>query len=111
MRAVISRPSGAVVLPALDLSLEDESWNKIAGHPEHPQFGLKKLLDELGLSRGEVRELPRLEIAASRRARAAFFSEAMRPAATTNLWHGFAMRSNRRCPRGWKSPSLTTARS
>ncbi len=53
------------------------------------------MLDSLGVSRGDVRELPGLDIDASTRARAAFFSEAMRPSATTNLWHGFVTRANR----------------
>lgn len=96
MRAVATHASGAVVLPALDTSLDEESWNSIApGHPEHPQFGLKKLLDHLGVSRIDVRELPGVEIEPSRRARSAFFSEAMRPSATTDLWHDFALRADR----------------
>ncbi|HML30817.1 MAG TPA: double-strand break repair protein AddB, partial [Hyphomicrobium sp.] len=96
MRAVATHASGAVVLPALDTSLDDESWNSIApGHPEHPQFGLKKLLDQLGVSRIDVRELPGIEVELDRRARSAFFSEAMRPSATTNLWHDFASRRTR----------------
>ena len=84
MRAVVARPSGAIVLPGLDQSLDDESWDKIAPeHPEHPQFGLKKLLDELGIKRTEVQALPGAEPDTARQSRATFFSEAMRPSATT----------------------------
>lgn len=96
MRAVATHASGAVVLPALDTSLDDASWNRITPeHPEHPQFGLKKLLDSLGVSRADVRELPGTEIDAARRTRSAFFSEAMRPSATTDLWHRFATHADR----------------
>lgn len=91
MRAVIERPSGAIVLPALDQTLDEASWNAIVpGHPEHPQFGLKKLLDSLGLERASVCTLPGAEPDATNQARADFFSEAMRPSATTDHWHSYA---------------------
>ena len=96
MRAVAARPSGAIVLPGLDQSLDDESWDEIAPeHPEHPQFGLKKLLDELGIKRTEVQALPGAEPDAARQSRATFFSEAMRPSATTARWHSFAAKADR----------------
>ena len=54
-----SLPNGALVLPALDQTLDEESWNAIVpAHPEHPQFGLKKLLDALGVRREDVLPLP-----------------------------------------------------
>ena len=105
MRAVAARPSGAIVLPGLDQSLDDESWNEIApDHPEHPQFGLKKLLDGLGIERRDGANAcpaPRSMPSATRDA--AFFSEAMRPSATTARWHRFAAKpiarsSKARCP-------------
>jgi ATP-dependent helicase/nuclease subunit B len=96
MRAVASHASGAVVLPALDQSLDEASWNVIAPkHPEHPQFGLKKLLDGLGVARTEVTTLPGAEVDVARRSRSAFFSEAMRPSATTARWHQFAANADR----------------
>ena len=91
MRAVAARPSGAIVLPGLDQFLDDASWNEIAPHhPEHPQFGLKKLLDGLGIERRDVHTLAGAEVDAERHTRSAFFSEAMRPAAGTARWHRFA---------------------
>lgn len=96
MRAVASHESGAVVLPALDQSLDEGSWNAIApDHPEHPQFGLKKLLDGLGVARSDVKILPGADVDIARRARSAFFSEAMRPSATTARWHQFAATADR----------------
>jgi ATP-dependent helicase/nuclease subunit B len=95
MRAVANHGSGAVVLPALDMCLDADSWNKITpGHPEHPQFGLKKLLDALDIARGDVRELEGIAPDGARRTRAAFFSEAMRPSATTDHWHHYTRRAD-----------------
>ena len=51
MRTVLALPNGALVLPALDQTLDDESWALIDEHPEHPQYGLKMLLDRLGIAR------------------------------------------------------------
>ncbi|MFA7307505.1 MAG: double-strand break repair protein AddB [Hyphomicrobium sp.] len=91
MRAVAARSSGAIVLPALDHTLDDASWSGIVrDHPEHPQFGLKKLLDALGVERGAVLTLPGLASDAADRTRAAFVSEAMRPSSSTDQWHRYA---------------------
>src|SRR6185312_4602320 len=57
--------------------------------PDHPQFGLKILLDRLGLTRRDVRPLPGSEADAERQARAVVFSEAMRPPKTTARWLDF----------------------
>ena len=91
MRAVARLPQGAIVLPALDTVLDDESWETIVpGHPEHPQFGLKKLLDTLAVKRGDVGVLPGAESGPSQRARETLVSEAMRPSGTTGRWQVFA---------------------
>jgi ATP-dependent helicase/nuclease subunit B len=82
--------NGALVLPGLDQSLDEESWGSIVPqHPEHPQFGLKKLLDALGVRREDVLALPGPEPDAPMHARSALMSEAMRPARTTERWHRF----------------------
>lgn len=104
MRSVASLPNGAIVLPGLDLELDEESWRAVTGdgksatggwsatppHPEHPQFGLKLLLDRLGLTRGDVAVLSRADTSSSparaRTARARLVTEAMRPSATTARW-------------------------
>src|SRR5262249_47683629 len=51
IQAILALPNGALVLPALDVALDDHAWAAIGKHPEHPQFGMKRLLDGLGLSR------------------------------------------------------------
>ena len=96
MRAVASLPNGAIVLPELDMALDEESWQTIVpGHPEHPQYGLKKLLDGLGVARADVQELPGVAPNPKPiKARDRLISEAMRPAATTAKWHTFAVPAN-----------------
>lgn len=95
MRSVLRLPQGAIVLPQLDLDLDDESWEVIPEHPEHPQFALRKLLDGLGLKRTDVRVLPGAEPAKNLAARAILISEAMRPTATTARWHEWVERADR----------------
>lgn len=92
LMATIARlPRGAVVLPGLDLTLDDETWATIAdgdGTPSHPQFGLARLLPRLGVARGDVVALTE----PSRPLRGLIVSEAFRPAETTERWAGIADR-------------------
>jgi len=100
MRAVAKLRLGAIVLPALDLDLDGESWQAICpeaaegSHPEHPQFGLRKLLDALSVERSDVHALG-APPSASGRARTRLIAEAMRPAGTTERWEAFAAAARR----------------
>ena len=105
MQAVAQLEHGAIVLPALDMSADAASWSIIAEkHPEHPQFGLAKLLAALGVTRATVRDLPGrdlpgqdlpgqdlpgLQSSRASAARRQLISEAMRPAETTASWHDY----------------------
>ncbi len=88
--ATIARhPQGAVVLPGLDLELDDAGWSMIGATAApstygHPQYGLKKLLETIGAGREEVVELGAPDRGAAARCRLA--AEALRPAETTDLW-------------------------
>lgn len=96
---VVARlPQGAVVLPGLDLELDDEAWAAI-GTAEgeggrtpvhgHPQYGLKLLLARLRAGRELVEPLdPEPEAPLRLRRRAV--SEALKPAETTDSWKDFA---------------------
>ncbi|WP_439572351.1 double-strand break repair protein AddB [Phreatobacter sp.] len=92
LRAVAHHPRGALVLPGLDLALDGPSWQAIgeargAAAHAHPQFGLKRLVDHVGIARADVVEIaPPLP-----HGREALLSQAMRPAATTDLWAGAAL--------------------
>jgi len=87
--ATIARlPHGAAVLPGLDTDLDEESWRLIAGSnekgitaaPGHPQFAMQALLTRIGIGRDAVKSL------APPCGRERLTSEAMRPAAATDMW-------------------------
>jgi ATP-dependent helicase/nuclease subunit B len=90
--AAIARTArGAVVLPGLDLHLDERAWDLIGaddtsgqGLASHPQALLRRLIGLIGVRREDVVTLgaptPRLA------RRAAFLSEALRPAEATDLW-------------------------
>ncbi|GLK76297.1 double-strand break repair protein AddB [Methylopila jiangsuensis] len=90
IRAIAEADQGAVVLPGLDRDgLEPPAWHDLLRDDEpalqgHPQRGLALLLRDLGLSRAEVRELG--EAAPALAARARLVADALRPAATTDMW-------------------------
>ena len=87
--ATIARlPHGAVVLPGLDTDLDEEPWKLIAGDESrriapasgHPQFAMQALLTRIGITRDAVASL------AEPRGRERLLSEALRPAAMTDMW-------------------------
>ena len=91
--ATIARlPHGAVVLPGLDTDLDEDSWRLVAGDekrniaaaPGHPQFAMQALLARIGITRDAVVTL------AQPRGREWLMSEALRPAAATDLWRAKA---------------------
>ena len=94
LQAIAQLPKGAVVLPGLDLDLDPEGFAAIGERDgavsvfAHPQFGLKQLIAELGITRDEVALLGVAPQAVADRAR--ILSEALRPAETTEHWIGFS---------------------
>jgi ATP-dependent helicase/nuclease subunit B len=98
LRAIARAPKGAVVLPGLDLDLDDRAWAMIAGDPEqhieasftHPQAALVRLLDVLQVKREVVVSLG--EAAQNLAARGNFVSEALRPAESTDEWIDYRAR-------------------
>src|ERR1700729_3401506 len=104
--AIARAPQGAVVLPGLDLNLDDRSWAMIGASEDsslglagHPQALLHRLIGAIGVGREDVTALgaPTPALAA----RPAFLSEALRPAESTDLWR----------ERGWPAapPALAAA--
>lgn len=89
LRIVAGLPNGALVLPGLDTHLHDEAWACLG--PDHPQYGLKQLLDRIGIARTDVRDLSRAGGRTVSAARSVFLSEVMRPADATEHW-GAAIR-------------------
>jgi ATP-dependent helicase/nuclease subunit B len=89
LKTIAALPNGAVVLPGLDLELDDDSWAMLSEHPEHPQAGMAELLRKLGATRAEVGYVPGAAPNASARARLQLASEALRPAESTDQWQKF----------------------
>lgn len=89
LKTIASLPNGAVVLPGLDLSLDDESWSLLGDHPEHPQAGMAELVRKIGVERKNVTYLAGSEPNAAARARLHLVSEALRPAESTEHWQRF----------------------
>ncbi|MBO1022238.1 double-strand break repair protein AddB [Methylobacterium sp. SD274] len=92
--AVAALPRGAVVLPGLDLDLDESGWDAIEtgegaereiAHG-HPQAILHRLLGPgcLDLDRGAIASLG--QATPQGRARTALLSQALRPAETTDAW-------------------------
>ncbi len=82
-----------MVLPGLDMDIDDASWRGIAGSADdkthdgapafgHAQFAMQALLTTIGIAREEVEMLS----APLPHGRERLVSEALRPAATTDRW-------------------------
>jgi ATP-dependent helicase/nuclease subunit B len=95
LHAIAALPRGAVVLPGLDVDLDDEAWQLIGGIRDaqgkftslpasnHPQFAMHALLDRFGITRGDVGILGK----PASQGRDVLVSEAMRPSNATARWH------------------------
>lgn len=90
LATIASLPQGAVVLPGLDTILDDESWAAIDETPQHPQYGMRELLNKMGVERSDVAVIPGLEEHPESHARALLASQLMRPSSMTHLWKDLA---------------------
>ncbi len=102
LRVVSQLPKGAVILPDLDLSLDDVIWRSLgaAGVPEnaddppfgrddavtHPQYHLKLLLNRMGIARDEVRPWHRAGLSAAPPERSKAISNLFLPPAGSASW-------------------------
>ncbi|MBI1386165.1 MAG: double-strand break repair protein AddB [Rhizobiales bacterium] len=96
MRAVAELENCAVILPGVDFAMSDDEWRLVReAHPEHPQHGLARLLESLGVERSEVATLDAqgcvvLDGPAGQPVcggpRRTLLGEAMRPAPATAGW-------------------------
>lgn len=85
LKLVASLPAGCVVLPGLDRITDDESWQQLG--PTHPQAGLARLLEHMGLSRDQVVDWESgVQPHPASRHRAALLALALRPAETSHVW-------------------------
>lgn len=96
MRTVARLPLGAIVLPGLDSHLDDESYARVTqGQHEHPQFGLARLVAQLGCTRADVVPLPGCDLTAARTERNRLVAEMMRPSGTMTGWRRLAETADR----------------
>lgn len=102
LRVVSQLPGGAVILPDLDLAMEDDVWGELgsAGAPgepgeppfargdavTHPQYHLKLLLNRMGIARGEVRPWHRKGITAASPDRTQAISSLFLPPEASKSW-------------------------
>lgn len=102
LRAIAGLPNGAVVLPDLDLSLDDEVWEAlgragIGAEPgdaplgagdavTHPQYHLKLLLNRMGVARAEVRNWHRRGASAAPPERSRALSSLFLPPKESASW-------------------------
>jgi len=98
--ATITRlPDGEVVLPALDLGIDEDEWQALGpfdpdpvtgavvrGEETHPQYHLKLLLDRMSIARVEVRQWPRSGGASGPSLRGRAVSQLFAPARFTAQW-------------------------
>ena len=86
LSAIAALPQGLVVLPGLDVGLDNETWDLLAeeGGATHPQATMHRLLSSLGVSRGDVRIVA--EPDDETRLRERIVSEALRPPDATGAW-------------------------
>ncbi|HEX3708588.1 MAG TPA: double-strand break repair protein AddB [Pseudolabrys sp.] len=86
LETIARLPHGAVVLPGLDTDLDESTWATISGDTEHghnhPQFAMAGLLARLGVARSQVATL----VPPAAHGREPIVSEALRPAASSDLW-------------------------
>jgi ATP-dependent helicase/nuclease subunit B len=85
LKAVAHMKNGLVVLPGLDNILSRDDFAAIEGDHGHPQYGLKRLIMDIGVERldGVLYPLQPLNMP-----REKLISEVLRPATRTHLWAG-----------------------
>jgi ATP-dependent helicase/nuclease subunit B len=98
LRVVAELPRGAVILPDLDLTLDQAVWDQLgsagAGDPPfgeddavtHPQYHLKLLLNRMGVRRDEVQPWHRAGLAAAPPERSRAISNLFLPPAASAGW-------------------------
>ena len=111
LRVVADLPEGAVVLPDLDLAMDDAAWEELgragaADEPggsvfgvddvlSHPQYHLKLLLNRMGVNRAEVQQWHRSGAAAAEPSRSRAISSLFLPPLASRSWAKLAA-DNRR---------------
>ncbi len=106
LQTVSSLPKGAVVLPGVDLLLDQKSWDVLT--PVHPQYAFKQMLNAFGVDRSAVVEwnadMPdpqharANDLEKTNAERQKLMRETMRPAGTSEGWSGLKGRKGAKRP-------------
>jgi ATP-dependent helicase/nuclease subunit B len=93
-------PQGEVVLAGLDQVMDAEEWAALdpeGGRPieTHPQLGIRRLLDRIGVGRGEVRRWRGAVPGGTGAERSRAISHALAPAEFTDRWEALPTRDRR----------------
>lgn len=102
LRVIAELPDGAVVLPDLDLAMDDAAWEELGlagasaepGGPvfgtgdalTHPQYHLKLLLNRMGVNRAEVQQWHRRGMTAAEPSRTRAISSLFLPPQASRAW-------------------------
>ncbi|QIQ86265.1 double-strand break repair protein AddB [Erythrobacter sp.] len=111
LRTIADLPNGAVILPDLDLSMDEDAWDELGragAAPEpggeifargdaltHPQYHLKLLLERMGVAREEVRPWHRRGMAAAEPERSRAISSLFLPPEASRAWIDLASEQRR----------------
>jgi ATP-dependent helicase/nuclease subunit B len=95
LETVALLPNGCVILPGLDRHLDSDSWELVLSDFSHAQHGLAKFLHRVRLDRDDVLDLVDETARTCATERMVFLSEALRPAATTELWQKASLPSSK----------------
>ncbi|MBV8060295.1 MAG: double-strand break repair protein AddB, partial [Alphaproteobacteria bacterium] len=82
LQAIANLPQGSVILPGLDLMMDDAAWDAI--DVQHPQYAMKQFLEKCGTSRTAVQLWQNAPLPDT--PRDLLLREVMRPAAVTDAW-------------------------
>jgi ATP-dependent helicase/nuclease subunit B len=85
LAVIATLPQGAVILPGLDQTTDDDVWTVIT-EATHPQFLLKALLERIKCARRHVKLWPGVTTSGDNVARAALLREALAPPIGTGQW-------------------------
>jgi ATP-dependent helicase/nuclease subunit B len=79
LKAIAGHPQGSVILPGLDLAMDEDDWNAVDG--QHPQYAMKRLLGSFEIGRDQV-----VDLQTKKTPRNWLLREVMRTSETTDQW-------------------------
>ena len=94
MKTVLTLPQGYLVLPGLDMGMEDQEWDELTTSTDqtvatHPQFQLARLLKAIAINRQSITAWPSPNLdTTDPTSRLRLLREVMRLSSQTRKWYG-----------------------